>query len=199
MSDVWLRKNRNCFKICRLYSSNTAHAECRNKVILATTRATGAISKSYMTNITGKHGIKILQKAAILGTWHVTVQRYWKSTKRLSLKTALHVPRMVTREYLQHSLFQTYNFKYLYWGDKTDNSDNDDDDDDNDNDNNNNLIFCDGKRPSGQKFFMHFDLLSMLRMDGVIPPVPISHVISWHAQGKVSQRLRMVILIVKMK
>ena len=141
MSDVWLRKNRNCFKICRLYSSNTAHAECRNKVILATTRATGAISKSYMTNITGKHGIKILQKAAILGTWHVIVQRYWKSTKRLSLKTALHVPRMVTREYLQHSLFQTYNFKYLYWGDKTNNSDNDDDDDDNDNDNNNNLIF----------------------------------------------------------
>jgi hypothetical protein len=61
------------------------------------------------------------------------------------------------------------------------------------------LLVCDGKRPPGQKLFMHFHLLSMLRMDGVITSVPISYVTSWHAQGKASQRLRMVILIVKMK
>ena len=61
------------------------------------------------------------------------------------------------------------------------------------------LLVCDGQRPLGQDLFMHFHLLSMLRMEGVIPPVPISHATSWHAQEKVSQCLRMVILVVKMK
>jgi len=61
------------------------------------------------------------------------------------------------------------------------------------------LLVCGGKTPTGQKLFMHFHLMSMLRMDGVTPLVSVSHVTSWHAQGKVSQCLRMVILIVKMK
>ena len=36
------------------------------------------------------------------------------------------------------------------------------------------LFVCDGKRPPGQKFFMHFHLLSILRMGGVITSVPMS-------------------------
>ena len=44
------------------------------KVIPVIIWATGIISKSlrqYLSNIPGKHGIKELQKAAILGTVHI--------------------------------------------------------------------------------------------------------------------------------
>jgi len=43
------------------------------KVIPVITGATGTISKSfrtYVSNIPGKHGVKKLQKTAILGTAH---------------------------------------------------------------------------------------------------------------------------------
>jgi hypothetical protein len=56
------------------------------------------------------------------------------------------------------------------------------------------LLFCDGKRPPGQKLFMHFHPQSMLRIDGVILPVPVYRVASWQAQGQVSQCRRMFIL-----
>jgi len=46
----------------------------KTKVILVTIGATGAISKSfrkYLSNITGEHNVKELQKTAILGTAHI--------------------------------------------------------------------------------------------------------------------------------
>jgi hypothetical protein len=45
----------------------------KSKVISVVIRATGSISKSlrqYLSNITGKHEIKELQKTAMLGTGH---------------------------------------------------------------------------------------------------------------------------------
>ena len=46
----------------------------KTKVIPVITGATGTISKSlrkYVSNIPGKHGVKELQKTAILGTAHM--------------------------------------------------------------------------------------------------------------------------------
>ena len=46
----------------------------KTKVIPVIIEATGTISKSfskYMSNITGKHEVKELQKTAILGTAHI--------------------------------------------------------------------------------------------------------------------------------
>ena len=46
----------------------------KTKVILVIIGATGTISKScrkYVSNITGKHEVKELQKTAILGTAHI--------------------------------------------------------------------------------------------------------------------------------
>jgi len=46
----------------------------KTKVISVITEATGTISKSfrkYVSNITGKHEVKELQKTAILGTAHI--------------------------------------------------------------------------------------------------------------------------------
>jgi hypothetical protein len=46
----------------------------KTNVIPVMTEATGSISKSfikYLSNISGKHEIKELQKTAILGTAHV--------------------------------------------------------------------------------------------------------------------------------
>jgi len=46
----------------------------KTKVIPVILGATGTISRSfrkYVSNIPGKHGVKELQKAAILGTAHI--------------------------------------------------------------------------------------------------------------------------------
>jgi len=53
---------------------NTAHVECKNKDDTSKNGATGTISKAfrkYVSNIPGKHGVKELQKTAILGTAHI--------------------------------------------------------------------------------------------------------------------------------
>jgi len=46
----------------------------KTKVIPVITGATGTVSKSfrkYVSNIPGKHEVKVLQKTAILGTAHI--------------------------------------------------------------------------------------------------------------------------------
>ena len=58
----------------RPYDRNTAHVECKSKVIPVITGATGAISKSfrkYVSNKPGKREVKKLQKTAILDTAHI--------------------------------------------------------------------------------------------------------------------------------
>ena len=48
--------------------------ECKNKTIKIIIRATGTISNSlrkYLSNMPGKHEIKVLQETAILGTAHM--------------------------------------------------------------------------------------------------------------------------------
>ena len=50
------------------------HVECKNKVIPVIIGMTGTISKSfrkYVSNISGNHEVKELQKTAILGTTHI--------------------------------------------------------------------------------------------------------------------------------
>jgi hypothetical protein len=58
-------------------------------------RATGTISKSlrqYLNSVPGKHDIKELQKAALLGTARTYFTEYCcRSTKRLSWQITLHV------------------------------------------------------------------------------------------------------------
>ena len=60
------------------YKDLTIEIQCmwnvKAKVIQVITGATGTISKSfrkYVSNIPGKHEVKKLQKAAILGTAHI--------------------------------------------------------------------------------------------------------------------------------
>jgi len=60
------------------YKDFTIEIQCmwnvKTKVIPVITGATGTISKSfrkYVSNITGKHKVKELQKTAILGTAHI--------------------------------------------------------------------------------------------------------------------------------
>jgi len=60
------------------YKDLTIEIQCmwnvKAKVIPVITGATGTISKSfrkYVSNIPGKHEVKKLQKAAILGTAHI--------------------------------------------------------------------------------------------------------------------------------
>ena len=51
----------------------------KTKVIPVTIGATGTISKSfrkYVSNMPGKHEVKELQKIAILGTAHITSEKY---------------------------------------------------------------------------------------------------------------------------
>ena len=53
---------------------NTAHVECKTKVIPVIIGATGTISKSfrkYVNNVPGNHEVKELQKTGILGTAHI--------------------------------------------------------------------------------------------------------------------------------
>jgi hypothetical protein len=56
---------------------NTAHAECKKKVIPLVIGEIGNNSKSFRKNLSntlGKHDIKELQKTAILGTAHILLQ-----------------------------------------------------------------------------------------------------------------------------
>ena len=51
----------------------------KTKVIPVITGATGTVSKSfrkYVSNIPGKHEVKVLQKTAILGTAHTHCGKY---------------------------------------------------------------------------------------------------------------------------
>jgi hypothetical protein len=64
-------------------------------VIPIITGATGTISKSfrkYVSNITGKHEIKELQKIAILGRAHTLLKVLSSSTKDVTLQIALYAP-----------------------------------------------------------------------------------------------------------
>jgi len=52
----------------------TAHVECKNKNDTNNNRLTWTTSKSsrqYLSNLSGKHDMKKLQKTAILGTAHL--------------------------------------------------------------------------------------------------------------------------------
>jgi hypothetical protein len=66
--------NNNVFKYEDLTMEIQSRWNVQTKVIPVIIGATGTISKSlrkYLSNITGKHDIKELQKTAILGTAHV--------------------------------------------------------------------------------------------------------------------------------
>jgi len=75
--DVAISGDRNVIKKEAekiLKYKNTAHVECKNKVIPVIIGATGTISKSfrkYVSNIPGKHEVKELQKTAILDTAYI--------------------------------------------------------------------------------------------------------------------------------
>jgi hypothetical protein len=83
---------------------------------------TGTISKSlrqYLSIIPGKHGIKVLQKIAILGTAHVLREVLMLKYKTyFTDETTLRVAQIVDTEQLQncvpykHSLLYLHNCKY---------------------------------------------------------------------------------------
>jgi hypothetical protein len=54
--------------------TETAHVKCKNKSDATTNKVAGTTSKSsrqYLSNLSGKHDMKELQKTAILGTAHL--------------------------------------------------------------------------------------------------------------------------------
>jgi hypothetical protein len=67
----------------------------KTKVTPVIIGATGTISKSfrkYLSSVPGKHGIKEMQKTAILGTAHTAESANVETRKSLILKTALYAP-----------------------------------------------------------------------------------------------------------
>jgi hypothetical protein len=75
------------------------------KVILVIKGATGTISKSlgqYLSNISGKHEIKELQKTVILGTAHIQWRvLLYKYRTCLTGKITLHEAQIVYTEQLK--------------------------------------------------------------------------------------------------
>jgi len=68
----------DAYKTCRLWylynNNNNNNNNVETKVMPVIIRATGTISKSfrkYVSDITGKHEVKELQKTAVLGTAHI--------------------------------------------------------------------------------------------------------------------------------
>jgi hypothetical protein len=78
----------------------------RVKVIPIATEATRTISKSLiqnLSNITGEHKIKGMQKTAILGTAHMLREvLMYKYKTYFTGEMALHVAQIVNTEQLQH-------------------------------------------------------------------------------------------------
>jgi len=55
------------FKLSRPYNWNTTHVECRTKVIQRATLISSKSFRKYLSNVLGKHEVKEIQQAAILG------------------------------------------------------------------------------------------------------------------------------------
>jgi hypothetical protein len=73
----------------------------KTKVPPFITGATGTISKpirKYLSSVPGKHGIKELQKTAVLGTAHTAGSANVEAQKSLILQTALYAPLTVRAE-----------------------------------------------------------------------------------------------------
>jgi len=107
------------------YKDLTIEIQCmwtvKTKVIPAIIGATGTISKSfrkYMSNITGKHEVKELQKTATLGTAHilrtVLMQKHNRfNTETNDISTMNSNNRIAATLYsLGHSLSQECKYKY---------------------------------------------------------------------------------------
>ena len=69
--------------------------------------ATGTVSKSlrqYLSNIPGKHDVRKLQKAAILGDTAPILWEVVMYTAYVTCEITLHVAQIVSTEQLQHCI-----------------------------------------------------------------------------------------------